>query len=76
MVNCYLCGRSDRTSDLIEAVGGVTLHLGNRNVDLFDGQFFCEDIEDCENEVESHKFDYPEEIEDTPCLDEPWWVYR
>jgi hypothetical protein len=73
MSNCYLCGRSENTTDLVEAKGGVTLHLDRGDINLYDGQFFCEDADDCESELDAKRNDYPEDVEDTPCLDAPWW---
>lgn len=64
MANCFRCGQNGKYTELVwSEQSGV-------------GRWLCEDVDDCEATVDAQRHDYPEDIEDTPCLDEPWWRYH
>jgi hypothetical protein len=61
MANCWRCGRNETNID-----DGLTIKVREGQ-----NRMMCEDVDDCTYHVQD------EEIpEDTPCLEDPWWVYR
>lgn len=77
MVNCYICGQRRDLDEVIDCgkEGGVTVETPHGKVDLFDGQYICNEDNDadCEREVEGQRDFYPEELGEEPNFVEPWW---